>query len=112
MQRYFYRRGEKVPVTEVQGVRAVQLNPASRSAGIVEKIGKSVNICIGNGFKADAPREEVAGLTSAGWVFVQPFNAADSRRAQLDPPAETQEAEPVFQQQDGHILIGNRRLVV
>lgn len=112
MQRFFYRRGQKVPVTEVQGVRAVQLDAATRSGGSAEKIGKPVKICVENGFESDAPEEEVAGLSSAGWVFVQPSTASARADRSKQSPAEMWDAEPVFQMPDGHILIGNRRLIV
>ena len=31
MEKYFYRRGKKVPVSEVEGVLAVQVDTAARS---------------------------------------------------------------------------------
>jgi subtilisin family serine protease len=113
MERYFYRRGQRVPVSEVEGVLAVQVEASSRADVRAEAFGQPIEIARGVAFATDASSEELEGLASAGWVFVQPSRAfAESARSALDRPAEAQEVGQVFQQQDGHILIGSRNLVV
>jgi hypothetical protein len=113
MERYFYRRGERVPVSEVEGVLAVQVDPASRGAVRADAFGQAVEVTREIGFATDVPTEELEALASAGWNFVQPSRAfAESVRSAQDRPAEVQEAGQVYQQADGHILIGTRNLIV
>ncbi len=113
MERYFYRRGQKVPVSEIEGVLAVQLDAASRANVRAEAFGQPIEVARGVAFTAEAPTEELEALTSAGWVFVQPSREfAASALSARDRPAEVQEVGQVYQQPDGHILIGGRNLVV
>ena len=113
MERYFYRRGQRVPVSEVEGVLAVQVEASSRADVQAEAFGQPIEVARGVVFTTDAPAEELEALASAGWVFVQPSRAfAKSARSALDRPAEAQEVGQVYQQGDGHILIGSRNLVV
>jgi hypothetical protein len=113
MERYFYRRGHKVLVSEVEGVLAVQVDKATRASVGAEAFGQPIEATRGAGFASDAPTEELEALTSAGWVFVQPSRAfAESARSARDRPEAVQEVGQVYQQSDGHILIGSRSLIV
>ncbi len=121
MERYFYRRGERVRVEEVEGVVAVQLVPASRDELRAEArdrpgalgLGDPVAVSRGSGFVRAAPAEEVNALASAGWLFVRPTQTLleFTRSARALPPA-AQEVGQVYQQEDGHLLIAGRNLVV
>jgi subtilisin family serine protease len=113
MERYFYRRGERVTVTEIEGVLAVQVDEASRGDVSAEAFGLPIESVSGMTFSGDAPREEIEALTAAGWLFIQPPNelAAPALSAQ-DFPEEVQGVGQVYQQPDGHILIGGRTLIV
>jgi thermitase len=113
MEKYFYRRGKKVPVTEVEGVLAVQVDASSRSIIDIDALGQTVGADSRAGFSVDAPAEELDALALAGWVFVQPKRAfAELVRDSGDQPAEVQEVGQVYQQSDGHILISRRDLIV
>lgn len=113
MERYFYRRGKKVPVSEIEGILAVQVDADSRAVVGPEAFGQPSEVTRGQGFSADAPREELEALTSAGWVFVQPSpEFAATVSSSRERPAEVQEVGQVYQQPDGHLLIGGRNLIV
>lgn len=113
MERYFYRRGKRVPVSEVEGVLAVQVEASSRADVGAEAFGQPIEVARGVAFTTDVPTEELEALASAGWGFVQPSRAfAESARSAQDRPAEVQEVGQVYQQEDGHILIGSRNLIV
>ena len=113
MERYFYRRGRKVQVSEVEGVLAVQVDTAARGAVGAEAFGQPIEVARGAGFTSDASTEELEALSSAGWVFIQPTRAfAESARSAQDLPEAVQEVGQVYQQPDGHILIGARSLIV
>lgn len=113
MERYFYRRGQRVPVSEVENVLAVKVEASSRTEVGAEAFGQSIEIAQEAAFTTNAPTEELEALASAGWVLVQPSPAfAESARFAEDRPAEVQEVGQVYQQEDGHILIGSRNLIV
>lgn len=112
MDKYFYRRGQKVPVTEVEGVMAIQVESNSRGLLGADAFGQTLEVNRSAGFSSEAPSEELAALASAGWVFVQPSLAFTESVRSLQPPTEVQEAGQVYQQEDGHILIGSRNLIV
>lgn len=112
MEKYFYRRGQKIPVTEVEGVMAVQVESNSRGLLGADAFGQTLEVNRSAGFSSEASSEELAALASAGWVFVQPSPAFTESVRSLQPPTEVQEAGQVYQQEDGHILIGSRNLIV
>jgi len=113
MERHFYRRGRKVVVSEIEGVVAVQVDPDARAAVRAEAFGQPIEATRGAGFASDAPGEELEALRSAGWVFVQPSRAfAESTRSARARPETVQDVGQVYQQDDGHILIGSRSLIV
>jgi subtilisin family serine protease len=112
MERYFYRRGQKVQITEVEGVLAIQVEAAARGTFRAEALGKPLRAAREVGFTADVPAEELEALQSAGWFFVKPSRElAESARSAQEHP-EVQAAGRVYQQRDGHILIGGRNLIV
>ena len=113
MEKYFYRRGQKIPVTEVEGVLAVQLEGGSRGLLSPDAFGEPIEVARGGQFAADASSEELEALKSAGWFFVQPSSSfTESVRSLESQPAEVQGSGQVYQQEDGHILIGSRNLIV
>jgi subtilisin family serine protease len=113
MAKYFYRRGKKVPVSEVEGVLAVQVDTAARRTFDARAYGQPVGPTRDAGFATDAPTEELEALAAAGWVFVQPSPTfAESARSAEYRSAELQEVGQVYQQDDGHLLIGSRTLIV
>ncbi|MGE3467256.1 MAG: S8 family serine peptidase [Pyrinomonadaceae bacterium] len=113
MDRYFYRRGERVPVSEVEGVLAVQVEEPPTSKAITESLGRSIEVNRMAQPSVNTSAEELEGLASAGWVFVEPSQSfAEAVRSSQDLPAEVQEVGQVFQQEDGHLLISSRSLIV
>lgn len=113
MERYFYRRGQRVAVSEVENVLAVQVKASSRDDVRAEAFGQPIEVARGVTFTTDTPTEELEALASAGWIFVQPSPVfSESARSAQDLPAEVQEVGQVYQQEDGHILIDSRQLVV
>ena len=113
MERYFYRRGQQVPVTEVEGVVAVQVTADERAVVGAEAFGQALAASPEAGFATNAPAEELAALAAAGWVFVQPSPAfAATAQSTEDRPAAVQAVGQVYQQPDGHVLISSRNLIV
>lgn len=123
MERYFYRRGERVPVTQVDGVVAVQVDEDQREA-LLQDTDASTERLFGE--PATGPRvteaafdvdeDEARGLRESGWVFVRPGSSTDGTSD--DVAAESALSEParevgtVYTQTDGHLLIGTRSVVV
>lgn len=113
MEKYFYRRGQKVPVSEIEGVLAVQVDADTRASVSMESFGEEVESTRGAAFAADAPREEVDAFASAGWVFVKPSTTLTaSLRSARGLPAGVSQTAPVYQEANGHLLIGSRSLIV
>ena len=113
MEKYYYQRGQKIPVYEVEGVMAVQVDSVTRDNAGAQAFGQLIEAERGTAFTADAPTEELEALKSANWVFVQPtrdFSA--SVRSRDDGPSGVQAVGQVYQKEDGHILIGSSNLIV
>jgi hypothetical protein len=72
MERYFYRRGQRVQVSELEGVLAVQVDPAASANVTAGAFGDPVEVPSAAAVPADAPSEELQALSAAGWVFVRP----------------------------------------
>ena len=98
----------------MEGVLAVQVNSASRSAVSPDAFGKQLEADREVGFTAATPSEELTALASEGWVFVQPSEAfaAAVRSERAKSAEEVQEVGQVYQQLNGHILISSRSLIV
>lgn len=115
MERYFYRRGQRVPVNEVDGVLAVQVEEGAKRADGSEAgdLGRPAA-----GARADeqalvVPDEEAEALARAGWVFVRPSEKIDAAaRSDAPLPEAVTEVSPVYQQDDGHVLIATQHLTV
>ncbi|WP_199554563.1 S8 family serine peptidase [Sandaracinobacteroides hominis] len=107
MARYFYRRGEKVPVTEVSGVVAVKVRPGAESMAL----GPAMEATAAAGFSADLPDAEKAALAAAGWAFVRPEGGAEAMAAPAVDMA-VEESGKVFQESGGHVLIAGGTLIV
>jgi subtilisin family serine protease len=113
MERYFYRRGQRVQVSELEGVLAVQVDPTANANVTAGAFGDPVEVPSDAAVPADAPSEELQALSAAGWVFVRPTRSmAELAQSSADLPANVQEVGQVYQQQDGHLLIGSRNLIV
>jgi subtilisin family serine protease len=112
MERYFYRRNERVPVTQIEGVLAVQVDVEAQAEESTLDLGEVVTF-----ERADTPAieiadEEATGLAQAGWVFVRPGAVTADARESREMPPNVNEINDVFQQEDGHLLIGTRTLTV
>jgi hypothetical protein len=112
MERYFYRRGERISVTEVEGVLAVQVDASARATIDLNLFGESVT-----GERAAQPaieidEEEAKALSDSGWIFVRPVSAIESARATRDMPDQVSNINSVYQLEDGHVLIGTQTLTV
>lgn len=113
MAKYFYRRGQKVPVDEVHGVVGVQVDSAA-SAGVArDAIGGAVDGARAAVFAQPVPAEELAALSAAGWSLVQPSaHLTATARAARSRGKPAIEAGQVYQQSDGHLLIDSRGMIV
>ncbi len=113
MAKYFYRRGQKVPVDEVQGVVGVRVESAARAGVARDAIGGAVDPARAALFAQPVPAEELAALSAAGWSLVQPSaDLTTTARAARSGPQPAIDAGQVYQQRDGHLLIDNRGLIV
>ncbi|MDP8929394.1 MAG: S8 family serine peptidase [Actinomycetota bacterium] len=112
MERYFYRLGARVPVTEVDGVVAVQVGEDAESVAESGRLGETAagpQVAM-PAFDIDA--EEAAALRASGWVFVRPVPQLESAQASGELPDDVSHVGAVFTQADGHVLIGTRQLTV
>jgi Subtilase family len=112
MDRYFYRRGERVPVAEVDGVLAVQVEESTSADAGDTDFGE-----LAAGERAPKPalamdEEEADALSRSGWIFVRPAPTTESARATREMPAGVQDVNAVYQQEDGHVLIGTQTITV
>ena len=112
MERYFYRRGERVPVTEVEGVLAVQVEASARAMVDYSLFGEEAT-----GERAAQPameidEEEAKALSDSGWIFVRPVSTIESARATREMPDQVSYINSVYQLEDGHVLIGTQTLTV
>jgi len=115
MSKYFYRRGEKVPVSEIVGVMAVQQETATLSGLDAQALGQRVDTSTSGVFTADVPEEELQALASAGWLLMQPSDnvrAARTADSGADAAPAARGMGQLYQQADGHLLIDNRSIIV
>jgi subtilisin family serine protease len=129
MDRYFYRRGRRVPVDEIEGVVAVQVEPTALEGPAVRggpgdevtalaAIGEVVDIdeLVPRSRSLDAqpevPEEERAALREAGWRFVRPTRSRAALEGAQALPDQIAQVSPVYQQPDGHLLLGTGQLTV
>ncbi|HZK05011.1 MAG TPA: S8 family serine peptidase [Actinomycetaceae bacterium] len=110
MERYFYRRGKRVPVTEVEGVVAVQVDPNAPPAPSI--LGDSPEDARAEVSDLGLPEEEAQALAESGWRFVRPTRELEDAVAAREMPEGVTEAGQVFQQEDGHLLIGTQSLTL
>ncbi|MGZ8361873.1 MAG: S8 family serine peptidase, partial [Allosphingosinicella sp.] len=111
MDRYFYRLGERVPVQQVDEMLAVQVSETARGAAADGVFGEAVLPGLAT-LPIQAPAEELESLAEAGWMFVRPSTEFEAAVRSADGAADVEEVGQVFQQADGHILIGTRKLIV
>jgi subtilisin family serine protease len=111
MANYFYRRGERVPLEELDGLLAVQAESRSQ---LDPTLGETVSLAADRDSVADAiPAEEIAAFQQAGWQFLRPSaELADAIRAGGDRAATLREAGRVFRSDAGHLLVDSRRMIV
>jgi hypothetical protein len=112
MENYFYRRGERISVTAVEGVVAVQMSDRAQSIRDESRFGE-----LAAGESAAQPamvieEEEAKGLSDSGWIFVRPDNAIEAARATRVMPDAVSDVNLVYQLDDGHVLIGSQMLTV
>ncbi len=113
MANYFYRRGEKIAVANVQGVVGVRVDSAARAGVGRSALGTSVDPAQMTAFTTPVPEEELAALSAAGWSLVQPSaDLTSSARAARSSSAPAIEAGQLYQQRDGHLLIDSRSMIV
>ena len=112
MERYFYRRGERIPVTEIDDVVAVRVADNLRGSVNPASLGE---IAVG----AAAPRpalqlddQEAQALEADGWLFVRPASPIAAARVSRDLPDQLDGISAVYQQADGHVLLGTPTLTV
>ncbi len=112
MERYFYRRGARVPVTQVEEVLAVQIDESIRPLVDGDIFGEPAT-----GERVAQPlleieEEEAKALSDSGWIFVRSGGATESARATRDMPDQVADINSVYQLEDGHVLIGTQTLIV
>jgi subtilisin family serine protease len=100
MDRYFYRRGKKVPVTELEDVVAVQADPDTRTRG---------GATLEEAAPERAESAELDAFAAAGWRFVRPPADTGTRSASR---ADVAPVGQVFQRPDGHLLVGGGTMIV
>ncbi len=113
MAKYFYRRGQKVPVADVAGVVGVRVESAARAGVSRDALGAAVDPARAAAFAIPVPEEELAALSAAGWSLVKPSaDLTSTARAARSSSQPAIEAGQVYQQRDGHLLIDSRGLIV
>lgn len=99
MARYFYRRGNRIQVQELENVLAIRSDDVA-SRGDSAPLTEAAQV--------SAKADEIEAFETAGWQFVRNTDALRTLEG-FDPSAM---GNKVYQQEDGHILIANRTLVV
>ncbi|PKV50792.1 VCBS repeat protein [Aquimarina sp. MAR_2010_214] len=116
MEKYFYRRGKKIPITELDNLFAIQIE---------EGLSKDISVELpSNLFSLSSSRmkddireiseDEFNAFNAAGWSFVQ-TTQEDSTRAGIASKPQInsyQKVERVYQQEDNHLLVSSRNLIV
>lgn len=112
MERYFYRRGERVAITEVDGVLAVQVDPTTTATVDRARLGAPATLAGAAGPALQLDDQESQALAAAGWIFVRPQADTAAAMATRMLPDELRDVNRVFQDTSGHVLIGTQRLIV
>lgn len=123
MERSFYRAGERVPVTKVDGVLAVRAQEIRRAPGEAASFGEPatgpVPATVTPGAPGAAatslqvPDDEAEALAQDGWLLVRPSEDLDAAaRSDAPLPVGVSAVGAVYQEHDGHVLIATDRLVV
>ena len=112
MERYFYRRGERIPVTEIDGVVAVRVADDRRGVVNPAALGE-----VAAGAAASRPAlqldvQEARALEADGWLFVRPESTIAAARVSRNLPDQLDDISAVYQQADGHVLLGTPTLTV
>ena len=111
MERYFYRRGQRVPVTEVQGVLAVQMDPELTRAPVPKRRTSDGGRPAASLLPMLPARSPGACLCRLG-IHSAAGRTRHTRACRTGNARRVQGVGQVYQQPDGHILIGSRRLIV
>lgn len=116
METYFYRRGKKIPVQELDQVLAVRAesiqleDPTPDLAGTITSLATNSRSRSGS----EVSEAEVSAFHAAGWTFIQRQSGGSSRSAEpMAPPLLSgQIVEKVYLQENGHLLVSSRQLIV
>lgn len=116
MEKYFYRRGKKIPVIELDQILAIQIEKdlskdisfelpdTLLSFSSSRKINDTVEIS----------EEEAKAFNAAGWNLIKTSkeDSSKSTRSFKSEFSSYQKVERIYQQEDNHLLISSRNLIV
>jgi subtilisin family serine protease len=117
MEKYFYRMGKKVPVTELDQVSAIRLEEGLAKNNKIELPGKIISLSAIRGIKSKSQitEAESSEFNKAGWSFVERYKDQESNRSSKDTSPDiisNVNREKVYLQKDGHVLVSSRKLIV
>src|SRR5262245_59313432 len=106
--RFYYRRGQKVEVEQLDDVVAM---PVSEEAGAVSDEPELPAALAADTPEAPMAKHDARAFHRAGWALVE-VTQSDTPAGAGEAAAE-EESAPVFRDaQDGRLLIGTRRITV
>ena len=114
MERHYYKRGERIAVEEIDGVAAIQVDPAAvktASGGDAPSYGRSGVTALRNASE-DVPDETIEAFGQAGWVFVQPNSESRNAISRRELPARAADAGRVVQRRGGRLAVVTRAMTV
>ena len=113
MERYYYKRDQRIVVEELPDVRAVQLSVDQRGVTAAEAdLGVSATEDVRSTLGADTPDDALSAFASANWRFVRPSDTMTRSLNAREAVSGTEEVGKVLRQIDGSVAIATNRLNV
>ena len=110
MERYFYRRGQRVVVEQLDDVVAIR-GSVSRGTGLAESLGVAASAVI-EPDSVGIDRDQANALTASGWLMVRASETPAARGTRGGAERGGEAAMQVFREDDGRVMLGGRDLVV
>ncbi len=114
MERYYYKRDQKIAVEELPDVRAVHLSVDERgvSAAAEADLGASAMDAVRSTVGADTPDDALTAFENANWRFVRPSETLMRSLTASEAVPGAEAVGKVLRRSDGSVAIATNRLNV
>ncbi len=112
MERYFFRRGKRVAVDEIEGVVALELETDGSKARSASPTDFGQLAASGAERAFDLSADEAAAFEDANWVFVKPTPQVRTMESWSGTPPGIRKQGKVVRNSDGRICVLTDELVV